>query len=77
MSSRLRLPSARIRPSASDDVQRRDELDRPRRAICSQLVDEAYRAASGQLFTDMRPPAYFTPGSLWWRAAQFDDVCVL
>jgi hypothetical protein len=51
-------------------------LGRPRRAICSQLVDEAYRAAGVQLFDDGRPPAYVTPGALFWRTAQLGDVCV-
>lgn len=44
--------------------------------ICSQLVDEAYRRAGVQLFDDGRPPAYVTPGALFWRAAQLGDVCV-
>jgi hypothetical protein len=51
-------------------------LGRPRRAICSQLVDEAYRAAGVQLFDDGRPPAYVTPGALFWRTAQLGDVCI-
>ncbi|MBG0560741.1 hypothetical protein [Actinoplanes aureus] len=59
-------------------VQRRHTLTGlPRRAICSQLVDEAYRRTGVQLFSDGRPPAYVTPGALWWRAAQLGDVCVL
>jgi hypothetical protein len=44
--------------------------------ICSQLVDEAYRRAGIRLFDDGRPPAYVTPGALFWRTAQIGDVCV-
>lgn len=57
-------------------VQRRDENGDPVRAICSQLCDEAYRQAGVHLFDDGRPPAYVTPGSLWWRAAQIGAVYV-
>jgi cell wall-associated NlpC family hydrolase len=58
-------------------VQRRDPATGlPRRAICSQLVDEAYRQAGIPLFTDGRPAAYVTPGALWWRTAQLGDIWV-
>lgn len=58
-------------------VQRREPVTgRPRRAICSQLVDEAYRRTGVQLFDDGRPPAYVTPGALFWRAAQIGEICV-
>lgn len=59
-------------------VQRRDpKTGLPRRAICSQLVDEAYRLAGVHLFDDGRPPAYVTPGALFWQCARLGDVCVL
>lgn len=57
-------------------VARRGPDGRPRRAICSQLADESYRAAGVHLFNDGRPPAYVTPGSLFWRAAQLGEICI-
>jgi hypothetical protein len=70
-------PTASPRGPLARWVQRRDPATGlPRRAICSQLVDEAYRLAGVQLFDDGRPPAYVTPGALFWRAAQLGEIWV-
>jgi hypothetical protein len=57
-------------------VQRRNEHGDPCRMICSQLCDEAMRQAKVHLFDDGRPPAYVTPGALWWRCAQLGEIYV-
>lgn len=57
-------------------LRRRPGSGLPRRAICSQICDEAYRLAGVRLFTDGRPAAYVTPGALWWRAAQLGEIWV-
>lgn len=58
-------------------VGRRDpDTGFPRRAICSQLVDEALWTGGVQLFDDGRPAQYVTPGALFWRAAQLGEVYV-
>lgn len=38
--------------------------------ICSQLVDQCYRDAGKQIFTDNRWPGYVTPGALFQRDAE-------
>jgi hypothetical protein len=48
----------------------------PVQVICSQLADEALRAAGVALFTDGRPPQYVTPGALFWQAARLGEVCI-
>lgn len=57
-------------------VNRRGPGDRLRREICSELVDESYRLAGIHLFADGRPPAYATPGALFWRVAQLGEVYI-
>lgn len=58
-------------------VNRRDPVTRqPCQVICSQLVDEALRAGSVQLFNDGRPPQYVTPGALFWRAARLGELAL-
>ncbi len=42
----------------------RKRLNRRDRLMCSQLVDEAYRRAGIQLFTDGRPSGDVSPGDL-------------
>lgn len=73
----LTVTGARPRGWLARYVNRRDETTGlPVQAICSQLVDEAYRLAGVHLFDDGRPPQYVTPGALWWRAAQLGQVRV-
>jgi hypothetical protein len=69
--------AARARGWLARYVDRRDPATgHPDQVICSQLVDEALRAAGVHLFADGRPPQYVTPGALFWRCAELGEVCV-
>lgn len=50
----------------------RKYVSNSKRMICSQLVDECFRRAGYDLFTDGRMPENVTPGDLFWFALTKD-----